>query len=135
MAPKKKGKKEPEVLEPDHDPSWERSVQSGVWERAVTALPGAPLWAPAPRTSDMLQPQAGQRCAREQAAPQRMGEAPCSMLCALSAAGPNPLPRARRSCPGRLRATDSNAWPTWGALRERVLASCREVRCSVRQRL
>jgi hypothetical protein len=41
MAPKKKGKKEPEVLEPEHDPSWERSVQSGVWERSVDALPGA----------------------------------------------------------------------------------------------
>jgi hypothetical protein len=43
MAPKKKkGKKEPELLEPEHDPTWERSVQSGVWERPVTALPGAP---------------------------------------------------------------------------------------------
>lgn len=28
------------MLEPEHDPSWERSVQSGVWERPVTALPG-----------------------------------------------------------------------------------------------
>ncbi|KAI8474942.1 MAG: hypothetical protein J3K34DRAFT_489365 [Monoraphidium minutum] len=63
MAPKKKkSSKEPWLLEPEHDPSWERSVQSGLWERAVTALP------------------------------------------------------------------DANTWPTWGALRERVLASCREIR-------
>lgn len=62
MAPKKeKSKKEPEVLEPEHDPSWERSVQSGVWDRPVSALP------------------------------------------------------------------DANTWPTWGALRERLLASCREI--------
>jgi hypothetical protein len=70
MAPKaKKGKKEPELQEPEHDPSWDRvsrwphhsscssgrspssfSIQgavsflqaiiSGVWERSITALPG-----------------------------------------------------------------------------------------------
>lgn len=41
MPPKKKkGKKEPEILEPEHDPSWERSVASGVWQRPVNALPG-----------------------------------------------------------------------------------------------
>jgi len=41
MAPKKKGKKkEVEILEPEHDPSWERSVASGVWARPVNALPG-----------------------------------------------------------------------------------------------
>lgn len=43
MAPKKKkGKKEAEVAEPPHDPSWERAVVGGVWERSVDALPGAP---------------------------------------------------------------------------------------------
>lgn len=41
MAPKKKGNKEPEVAEPEHDPGWERAVQGGVWERSIDALPGA----------------------------------------------------------------------------------------------
>lgn len=65
MPPKKgkKGKKKTEEpAEPPHDPSWERTVETGVWERPVLALP------------------------------------------------------------------DANTWPTWGALRERVLTACKEVR-------
>lgn len=64
MAPKKKGgkKKKGDDSEPPHDPSWERTVDSGKWERPVTDLP------------------------------------------------------------------DANTWPTWGALRERVLSACKEVR-------
>uniref|UniRef100_A0A7S0V1B3 Uncharacterized protein n=1 Tax=Polytomella parva TaxID=51329 RepID=A0A7S0V1B3_9CHLO len=65
MAPKKggkKGKKKEDSLEPQHDASWERTVESGVWEKSVTDLP------------------------------------------------------------------DANTWPTWGALRERVLTACKEIK-------
>ncbi|MEW5312782.1 MAG: hypothetical protein WDW38_004390 [Sanguina aurantia] len=64
MGPKKKvgGKKgKKDDGEPPHDPSWEKAVESGIWERPVTDLP------------------------------------------------------------------DANIWPTWGALRERVLTSCVQV--------
>ena len=48
MPPKKKkgkkGKKEAETTEPPHDPSWERAVESGVWDRPPDALPDAALW-------------------------------------------------------------------------------------------
>ena len=40
----KKGKKEAELTEPPHDPSWERAVESGVWSRPPDALPDAALW-------------------------------------------------------------------------------------------
>mmetsp|Transcript_14006 Transcript_14006/g.35948 ORF Transcript_14006/g.35948 Transcript_14006/m.35948 type:complete len:258 (-) Transcript_14006:10-783(-) len=56
----KKGKKV-EQVEPPHDASWERSVESGNWERPPDALP------------------------------------------------------------------DANTWPTWGALRERILTSCKKI--------
>lgn len=63
MAPKKKAaggagakKKEPEAREPPHDPAWERSVQSGVWQRPVDALPGAP---PLPAACCLLLPWEG----------------------------------------------------------------------------
>ncbi|KAG2445624.1 hypothetical protein HXX76_000234 [Chlamydomonas incerta] len=66
MAPKKKGggkkKKKDDGAEPPHDGSWERAVESGTWDKAVTDLP------------------------------------------------------------------DANTWPTWGALRERVLTACREIK-------
>ncbi|GFR43643.1 hypothetical protein Agub_g4745 [Astrephomene gubernaculifera] len=66
MAPKKKAggkkKKKDDGAEPPHDASWERAVESGVWEKPVTDLP------------------------------------------------------------------DANTWPTWGALRERVLTACREIK-------
>lgn len=66
MPPKKKGgskkKKKDDGSEPPHDPSWERTVDNGLWERPVTDLP------------------------------------------------------------------DANTWPTWGALRERVLTACREIK-------
>mmetsp|Transcript_17803 Transcript_17803/g.34028 ORF Transcript_17803/g.34028 Transcript_17803/m.34028 type:complete len:263 (-) Transcript_17803:359-1147(-) len=58
----KKGKKDAEPTEPPHDPGWERSVQSGRWERPPDALP------------------------------------------------------------------DASSWPTWGALRERILTSCKEIK-------
>lgn len=65
MAPKPKGKgkkkKTLEIAEPPHDPSWERTVETGIWERQSTDLP------------------------------------------------------------------DANTWPTWGALRERVLTACKEI--------
>ncbi|KAK9820519.1 hypothetical protein WJX72_011209 [[Myrmecia] bisecta] len=66
MPPKKasgkKGKSELELQEPDHDASWERAVDSGIWDRPPPALP------------------------------------------------------------------DANTWPTWGALRERILTACKEIR-------
>lgn len=65
MPPKKgkKGKKKAdEPAEPAHDPGWERTVETGIWERPVHSLP------------------------------------------------------------------DANTWPTWGALRERVLTACKEIR-------
>eukprot|EP00775_Hariotina_reticulata_P011065 gene11065-11221_t len=64
MPPKKKGgkKKAPEIVEPEHDPTWQRAIISGVWDRPVSALP------------------------------------------------------------------DANTWPSWGALREQVLAATREIR-------
>ncbi|WIA09607.1 hypothetical protein OEZ85_008999 [Tetradesmus obliquus] len=64
MPPKaRKGKKKaPEIVEPEHDPTWDRVVISGLWDRPITALP------------------------------------------------------------------DANTWPSWGALRERVLSACREIR-------
>mmetsp|Transcript_120 Transcript_120/g.427 ORF Transcript_120/g.427 Transcript_120/m.427 type:complete len:259 (-) Transcript_120:40-816(-) len=62
MAKKgKKGKKGADFTEPPHDPSWERAVESGIWERTPDALP------------------------------------------------------------------DANTWPTWGALRERILTSCKKI--------
>ncbi|GFH25899.1 uncharacterized protein HaLaN_23942, partial [Haematococcus lacustris] len=65
MPPKKKGgakkKKKDDGAEPPHEPSWERTVETGLWERPATDLP------------------------------------------------------------------DANMWPTWGALRERVLTACKEV--------
>mmetsp|Transcript_21570 Transcript_21570/g.54906 ORF Transcript_21570/g.54906 Transcript_21570/m.54906 type:complete len:261 (-) Transcript_21570:661-1443(-) len=67
MPPKKKGakggkKKGGDGGEPPHDPSWERAVETGVWDRSAIDLP------------------------------------------------------------------DANTWPTWGALRERVLTACKEIR-------
>lgn len=62
MPKKGKGKKKGgDFTEPPHDPSWERAVESGIWERTPDALP------------------------------------------------------------------DANTWPTWGALRERILTSCKKI--------
>eukprot|EP00891_Asterochloris_glomerata_P000628 jgi/Astpho2/628/fgenesh1_pm.00013_%23_18_t len=64
MAPKKaagKKKKIVELQEPEHSPTWERAVESGIWDRPPTMLP------------------------------------------------------------------DANTWPTWGALRERVLTATTEI--------
>ncbi|KAF5837579.1 flagellar associated protein [Dunaliella salina] len=62
MPPKKGKKKKDDGSEPMHDPSWERAVETGVWERSAMDLP------------------------------------------------------------------DANTWPTWGALRERVLTACKEIK-------
>jgi hypothetical protein len=66
MPPKRtkggKKKRKDDGGEPVHDPSWERAVDTGVWERSAIDLP------------------------------------------------------------------DANTWPTWGALRERVLTACKEIK-------
>ncbi|KAL3146241.1 Dynein regulatory complex subunit 6 [Trebouxia sp. C0010 RCD-2024] len=46
MPPKKgtKKKKEAEPQEPEHDGSWEKAVETGVWELPPTSLPDANTW-------------------------------------------------------------------------------------------
>lgn len=128
MAPKKKGKKEPELQEPEHDPSWERSVQSGVWERAVTALPGGPCECTRRGAPAAQRVVAALALARGQTSRATLR---CVLAASARMAFLDDL-RAFTRSPRPPHCADANAWPTWGALRERVLASCREVRTRAR---
>lgn len=106
MAPKKKGggkkKKKDDGAEPPHDGSWER-VRVHRWPRGHVWARRLPCTSPPPDC--FLAP--FRFCNRtRQAVESGTWEKPVTDL------------------------PDANTWPTWGALRERVLTACREVRGS-----
>jgi hypothetical protein len=122
MPPKKKGgggkskKKKDDGAEPPHDASW---------ERVSCALPCSPKRRrlagsrPATREASAVK----DACARvwHAMALRRLRFCPA---CWLQAVESGLWEKPVTDLP------DANTWPTWGALRERVLTACREVRDS-----